>query len=118
MKIEIVRADNITRINTLYNFLNDKFKNHLEIVNDIEYFGKLIDGIIVYFPTGEAFQIFIDVNNNVNNNNCYIVLDENLNIICDSINIDKVVSTVIKEVKKKNCTIEEDDKNGHFINFD
>ena len=86
----------------IYNALESKINNYIELVNDIEYFNNLIDGIVIYFPNGEVYQIFIDMDNKVNNNNNFIVLDENINILYNSNDINYIIDNVIKSAQEKN----------------
>ena len=46
----------------LYNKLN-MFNVNMELVDDIYYKGSFIDGIVIYFPNGETFQVFKDEDN-------------------------------------------------------
>ena len=46
----------------LYNKLN-MFNINMEFVDDIYYKGNFIDGIVIYFPNGETFQVFKDEEN-------------------------------------------------------
>ena len=46
----------------LYNKLN-MFNINIEFVDDIYYKGTFLDGIVIYFPNGETFQVFKDEEN-------------------------------------------------------
>ena len=87
---------NIDKINDLYDLLKMKINNEIEIVDDIEYYNDFINGIIIYFPTGECFRIFINENKN------YIGIDENLSIFSETKNIDTIIDDIIKQTNRKN----------------
>ena len=87
---------NIDKINDLYDLLKMKINNEIEIVDDIEYYNDFINGIIIYFPTGECFQIFINENKN------YIGIDEKLSIFSETKNIDTIIDDIIKQTNRKN----------------
>ena len=53
-------------LNKMYKLLNSL---NIEMVDDIECPQGLTDGIVVYYPNGEAFQIFVE-------DNKIVVLDE------------------------------------------
>ena len=58
----------------LYNKLN-MFNINMEFVKDIYYKGTFLDGIVIYFPNGETFQVFKDEENK------YSLINENLAVI-------------------------------------
>ena len=90
----------------IFDTLKSKIDNYVEMVDDIEYFDKFINGIILYFTNGESYQIFINTDNKVNNNNNnFIVLDENINILYNSNDVNYVIDNVIKSAEKKNYYI-------------
>ena len=90
----------------IFDTLESKIDNYIEIVDDIEYFDKFINGIILYFTNGESYQIFIDIDNKINdNNNNFIVLDENINILYNSNDIKYIIDNVIKSAQEKNYYI-------------
>ena len=89
----------------IFDTLESKIDNYIEIVDDIEYFDNFINGIILYFTNGESYQIFIDTDNKVNDNNNFIVLDENINILYNSNDINYIIDNVIKSAEKKNYYI-------------
>lgn len=89
----------------IFDTLESKIDNYIEIVDDIEYFDNFINGIILYFTNGESYQIFIDTDNKVNDNNNFIVLDENINILYNSNDIKYIIDNVIKSAQEKNYYI-------------
>ena len=66
----------------LYNKLN-KFNVNMELVDDIYYKGSFIDGIVIYFPNGETFQVFKDEENKyrfINENLAVILISDDINV--------------------------------------
>lgn len=61
----------------IYNELNGYFD--VMLVNDLEYYDKLIEGLVILTDNGEI-QVFKDIDNKESNNNSYIILDSNFNI--------------------------------------
>lgn len=111
IKEEFYNIDTVTEeqqkenLKLIFDTLESKIDNYIEIVDDIEYFDNFINGIILYFTNGESYQIFIDTDNKVNDNNNFIVLDENINILYNSNDINYIIDNVIKSVEKKNYYI-------------
>lgn len=101
----------------LYNLLKSKINNYIEIVDDIEYYNNFIDGIIIYFPNGETFQIFKDINNKISQDNSIIVLNENLSILYKSTNILYIINNIIESVEEKNNIIKDNDNNNRYVNL-
>lgn len=97
---------NKENLKLIFDTIENKIDNYIELVDDIEYFEKFIDGIVIYFSNGEVYQIFIDIDNKNNNNNSIIVLDENINILYNSNDINYIIDNVIKSAQEKN----------HYIN--
>ena len=111
IKEEFYNVDTVTEeqqkenLKLIFDTLESKIDNYIEIVDDIEYFDNFINGIILYFTNGESYQIFIDTDNKVNDNNNFIVLDENINILYNSNDINYIIDNVIKSAEKKNYYI-------------
>ena len=111
IKEEFYNIDTVTEeqqkenLKLIFDTLESKIDNYIEIVDDIEYFDNFINGIILYFTNGESYQIFIDTDNKVNDNNNFIVLDENINILYNSNDINYIIDNVIKSAEKKNYYI-------------
>ena len=111
IKEEFYNIDTVTEeqqkenLKLIFDTLESKIENYIEIVDDIEYFDKFINGIVLYFTNGESYQIFIDTDNKVNDNNNFIVLDENINILYNSNDINYIIDNVIKSAEKKNYYI-------------
>lgn len=105
---------NKENLKLIFNTIESKIDNYIELVDDIEYFEKFIDGIVVYFLNGEVYQIFIDIDNKTNNNNSIIVLDENINILYNSNDINYIIDNVINSVEGKNNYINNSKK---YINL-
>ena len=94
----------------LYNKLN-MFNINMEFVDDIYYKGNFIDGIVIYFPNGETFQVFKDEENK------YRLINENLAVILISNNINKTIEKILLYVKNKNHEIAKDTRQGEYIIF-
>lgn len=106
---------NKENLKLIFDTIESKIDNYIELVDDIEYFEKFIDGIVIYFTNGEVYQIFIDIDNkNNNNNNSIIVLDENINILYNSNDINYIIDNVINSVEGKNNYINNSKK---YINL-
>ena len=79
----------------LYNKLN-KFNVNMELVDDIYYKGNFIDGIVIYFPNGETFQVFKDEDNK------YRFINENLAVILISDDVNETIEKIVggqREIK-------------------
>ena len=94
----------------LYNKLN-KFNVNMELVDDIYYKGNFIDGIVIYFPNGETFQVFKDEENK------YRLINENLAVILVSNNINETIEKILLYVENKNHEITKDTRQGEYIIF-
>ena len=94
----------------LYNKLN-KFNVNMELVDDIYYKGNFIDGIVIYFPNGETFQVFKDEDNK------YKFINENLAVILISDDINETIEKILIYVENKNREITKDTKQGEYIIF-
>ena len=112
IKEEFYNVDTVTEeqqkenLKLIFDTLESKIDNYIKIVDDIEYFDNFINGIILYFTNGESYQIFIDIDNKINdNNNNFIVLDGNINILYNSNDINYVIDNVIKSAEEKNYYI-------------
>ena len=94
----------------LYNKLN-KFNVNMELVDDIYYKGNFIDGIVIYFPNGETFQVFKDEDNK------YRFINENLAVILISDDINETIEKILIYVENKNREITKDTRQGEYIIF-
>ena len=94
----------------LYNKLN-MFNINIEFVNDIYYKGTFIDGIVIYFPNGETFQVFKDEDNK------YKFVNENLAVILISDDINKTIEKILICIENKNREITKDTRQGEYIIF-
>ena len=94
----------------LYNKLN-KFNVNMELVDDIYYKGNFIDGIVIYFPNGETFQVFKDEDNK------YKFINENLAVILISDDINETIEKILIYVENKNREITKDTRQGEYIIF-
>ena len=94
----------------LYNKLN-KFNVNIELVDDIYYKGNFIDGIVIYFPNGETFQVFKDEENK------YRLQNENLAEVLISDNINETIEKILLYVENKNHEITKDTRQGEYIIF-
>ena len=94
----------------LYNKLN-KFNVNMELVDDIYYKGNFIDGIVIYFPNGETFQVFKDEDNK------YKFVNENLAVILISDDINKTIEKILICIENKNREITKDTRQGEYIIF-
>ena len=111
---DIKEEKNKENLKLIFDTIESKIDNYIELVDDIEYFEKFIDGIVIYFPNGEVYQIFVDIDNKTNNNNSIIVLDENINILYNSNDINYIIDNVINSVEGKNNYINNSKK---YINL-
>ena len=94
----------------LYNKLN-MFNINMEFVNDIYYKGTFIDGIVIYFPNGETFQVFKDEENK------YRLINENLAEVLASDDINETIEKILVYVEDKNYEIAKDTRQGEYIIF-
>ena len=94
----------------LYNKLN-MFNVNMELVDDIYYKGSFIDGIVIYFPNGETFQVFKDEDNK------YKFVNENLAVILISDDINKTIEKILICIENKNREITKDTRQGEYIIF-
>ena len=94
----------------LYNKLN-KFNVNMEFVDDIYYKGTFIDGIVIYFPNGETFQVFKDEDNK------YKFINENLAMILISDDINETIEKILVYIENKNREITKDTRQGEYIIF-
>ena len=94
----------------LYNKLN-KFNVNMELVDDIYYKGSFIDGIVIYFPNGETFQVFKDEDNK------YKFVNENLAVILISDDLNETIEKILIYIENKNREITKDTRQGEYIIF-
>ena len=94
----------------LYNKLN-KFNVNMELVDDIYYKGNFIDGIVIYFPNGETFQVFKDEDNK------YKFVNENLAVILISDDLNETIEKILVYIENKNYEITKDTRQGEYIMF-
>ena len=94
----------------LYNKLN-MFNINMEFVDDIYYKGNFIDGIVIYFPNGETFQVFKDEDNK------YRFINENLAVILISDDLNETIEKILIYVENKNREITKDTRQGEYIIF-
>ena len=94
----------------LYNKLN-MFNINMEFVDDIYYKGTFVDGIVIYFPNGETFQVFKDEENK------YRLINENLAEVLASDNINETIEKILVYVEDKNYEIAKDTRQGEYIIF-
>ena len=94
----------------LYNKLN-MFNINMEFVNDIYYKDTFVDGIVIYFPNGETFQVFKDEDNK------YKFINENLAVILISDDINKTIEKMLVYIENKNREITKDTRQGEYIIF-
>ena len=94
----------------LYNKLN-MFNINMEFVDDIYYKGTFLDGIVIYFPNGETFQVFKDEENK------YRFINENLAVVLISDNINETIEKILVYVEDKNYEIAKDTRQGEYIIF-
>ena len=94
----------------LYNKLN-MFNINMEFVNDIYYKGTFIDGIVIYFPNGETFQVFKDEENK------YRFINENLAVILISDDPNKTIEKILLYTENKNHEITKDTRQGEYRIF-
>ena len=94
----------------LYNKLN-MFNINMEFVNDIYYKGTFLDGIVIYFPNGETFQVFKDEDNK------YRFINENLAVILISDDLNETIEKILIYVENKNREITKDTRQGEYIIF-
>lgn len=94
----------------LYNKLN-MFNVNMELVDDIYYKGTFIDGIVIYFPNGETFQVFKDEENK------YRFINENLTVILISDDINETIEKILVCIENKNREITKDTREGEYIIF-
>ena len=94
----------------LYNKLN-KFNVNMELVDDIYYKGNFIDGIVIYFPNGETFQVFKDEDNK------YRFINENLAVILISNDLNETIEKILVYIENKNYEITKDTRQGEYIIF-
>ena len=94
----------------LYNKLNT-FNVNMELVDDIYYKGTFIDGIVIYFPNGETFQVFKDEDNK------YKFVNENLAVILISDDINETIEKILICIENKNREITKDTRQGEYIIF-
>ena len=94
----------------LYNKLN-MFNINMEFVDDIYYKGNFIDGIVIYFPNGETFQVFKDENNK------YRFINENLAVVLISDDVNETIEKILIYVENKNREITKDTRQGEYIIF-
>jgi hypothetical protein len=72
-------------LNKMYKLLNSL---NIEMVDDIECPQGFTDGIVVYYPNGEALQIFIE-------DNKIVVLDEYINIWLEGTDVFGIAGVII-----------------------
>lgn len=65
-------------LNKIYNEIKKDLKNYIEIIDEMEYYRKLVKGIVIYFPDGTAFQILKDIDNKEFSNYGYVMIDDGL----------------------------------------
>ena len=94
----------------LYNKLN-MFDVNMELVDDIYYKGNFIDGIVIYFPNGETFQVFKDEENK------YRFINENLAVVLISDDVNETIEKILVYIKNKNYEITKDTRQGEYIIF-
>ena len=94
----------------LYNKLN-MFNINMEFVDDIYYKGTFVDGIVIYFPNGETFQVFKDEENK------YRLINENLAEVLASDDINETIKKILVYVEDKNYEIAKDTRQGEYIIF-
>ena len=94
----------------LYNKLN-MFNINMEFVDDIYYKGNFIDGIVIYFPNGETFQVFKDEDNK------YRFINENLAVVLISDDLNETIEKILIYVENKNREITKDTRQGEYIIF-
>ena len=94
----------------LYNKLN-MFNINMEFVDDIYYKGTFVDGIVIYFPNGETFQVFKDEENK------YRLINENLAEVLASDDINETIEKILVYVEDKNYEIAKDTRQGEYIIF-
>ena len=94
----------------LYNKLN-KFNVNMELVDDIYYKGTFIDGIVIYFPNGETFQVFKDEENK------YRFINENLAVVLISDDVNDTIEKILIYIENKNYEITKDTRQGEYIIF-
>ena len=94
----------------LYNKLN-KFNVNMELVDDIYYKGSFIDGIVIYFPNGETFQVFKDEDNK------YRFINENLAVVLISDDVNETIEKILIYIENKNREITKDTRQGEYIIF-
>ena len=94
----------------LYNKLN-KFNVNMELVDDIYYKGNFIDGIVIYFPNGETFQVFKDEENK------YRFINENLAVVLISDDVNETIEKILIYIENKNYEITKDTRQGEYIIF-
>ena len=94
----------------LYNELN-KFDVNMELVDDIYYKGNFIDGIVIYFPNGETFQVFKDEENK------YRFINENLAVVLISDDVNETIEKILVYIENKNYEITKDTRQGEYIIF-
>ena len=94
----------------LYNKLN-MFNINMEFVNDIYYKGTFLDGIVIYFPNGETFQVFKDEDNK------YRFINENLAVVLISDDINETIEKILIYIENKNYEITKDTRQGEYIIF-
>ena len=94
----------------LYNKLN-KFNVNMELVDDIYYKNNFIDGIVIYFPNGETFQVFKDEDNK------YRFINENLAVVLISDDVNETIKQILIYVENKNREITKDTRQGEYIIF-
>ena len=94
----------------LYNKLN-MFDVNMELVDDIYYKDNFIDGIVIYFPNGETFQVFKDEENK------YRFINENLAVILISDDVNETIEKILICIENKNREITKDTRQGEYIIF-
>ena len=94
----------------LYNKLN-MFNVNMELVDDIYYKGNFIDGIVIYFPNGETFQVFKDEENK------YRFINENLAVVLISDDVNETIEKILVCIENKNREITKDTRQGEYIIF-
>ena len=94
----------------LYNKLN-MFNINMELVDDIYYKGNFIDGIVIYFPNGETFQVFKDEENK------YRFINENLADVLISDDVNETIEKILVCIENKNYEITKDTRQGEYIIF-
>ena len=72
-------------LNKMYKLLNSL---NIEMVDDIECPQGLTDGIVVYYPNGEALQIFVE-------DNKIVVLDEYINVWLEGTDVFGIAGVII-----------------------